>query len=193
MWDAKMDPAVYAVYLTRTKDYARLQFMRYQVVHEELIRIVKDVTSRYPSESARQHAYMWYAQGLWYCTQRYKSKALQTEADALFVYFYLLGLNDECLREIASRLGIKISDWLNILGRLPMSQQIIYEGVKKALAETLHKVEVNTTDTQIEYDPATGLPIKITVTDTVTGKTKIIHIEYDAQGNPIRIWEEWGS
>jgi len=191
LWDRKLEPDTYAVYLTQVKDMARDKFLRYQAVHEYLIKIVKDVVSKHPEETARQHAYMWFAQGLWYCTQRYSDAALQREADALFLYYLALGLREYVLREVACRLGVKISDWSTLLERIGMSEDVIYRGTKRALAETLHGVDVNVTDATYEYDPATGNLTKIVIKDKVTGRTKVIHLEYDAEGNLIHKWEEW--
>jgi len=191
MWDRKVEPSVYTIYLTRTKDMAFRKILYYQSIHEELIRIVKNTLSKYPDETSKQHAYMWYIQGLWYIKQRYSDKALQVEADALFIYFLFLGLKENILRELAQRLGICISTIDKLLERLGMSEEIVYRGTKKALQETLHTVEVNPVDVTFEYDPTTGNLIKIIKTDKVTGKKKIIHLEYDVEGNLIRKWEEY--
>ena len=72
MWYRKMDPKVYEVYLTATKDLRFPLVQMYQVVQEELIKIVRECTANLPEESVRQHAYMWFAQGIWYITQRYR-------------------------------------------------------------------------------------------------------------------------
>jgi len=194
MWDSKVEPETYTVYLTRVKDIAFRRVLTYQVVHEELIRIVKDTLSKYPQETSKQHAYMWYIQGLWYIKQRYSDKALQIEADALYMYFRLLGLEGSILRELAQRLGITISSDSQILQRANItvvSVDAIYYGTKRALQETLHGIDVNLTDVTYEYDPTTGNVIKITGRDKITGKIKIIHFEWDANGNLIRKWEEW--
>lgn len=109
LWDKKEDPNVYAVYLEKTKPLALDKFTHYQAVHEELIRIVKECTSKYDTEYSRTHAYMWYAQGLWYISNRYSGETKTIEASALFVYFVILGLNSDLLLDIAHRLGIEIS------------------------------------------------------------------------------------
>jgi len=191
MWDRKMRGDVYAMILAAVKDIALEKMQYYQVVHEYLIDLVKRIVGRYGIEPHLVHEYMWYAQHLWYLTQRYRSQALQIEADACFLFYYYRGRNEQVLRDIAAALGIKISSWDVLLGRLGMSAEMVYSGTKKALQETLHGVEVNPTDTQITYDPSTGLPTEILVTDRITGKAKRITIEYDAAGNPVRIIEEW--
>jgi len=191
MWDKKMESTTYAIYLERTKPFALQKFAEYQVTHEYLIRVVKSVTAKYPEESNRQHAYMWFAQGIWYVRMRYSSQALQKEADALFLYWFYLGLKEEVLREIANKLGVTISSWDKLLGRLGMSEEIVYKGTKKALQETLNDVDVNPVDVSFEYDPTTGNLIKIIKTDKVTGKKKIVTLEYDAQGNLIKKSEQW--
>ena len=113
LWDRKLEPETYAIYLTRVKDLAREKFEYYQVVHEFLIKLVREVLSHYPEESHRMHAYMWYAQGLWYIIQRYGkptgSPAMQIEVDSLYLYFLSLGLKDLPMRAIAQRMGVTIS------------------------------------------------------------------------------------
>lgn len=190
-----MEPSTYAIYLERTKPIALPKFMMYQSIHEQLIQIVKNITSRYGIESVKQHAYMWYVQGLWYISNRYKSKAKQIECDALFVYWYLLGLKEDVLRQLAKALGIKISSWEEISKRIPvvappLTEEIIYRGTKRALAETLERVETDLTDIEITYD-AENRPIEIIKTDKVTGKKKKITLKYDAVGNLIEKTEEW--
>ena len=187
LWDKKLEASTYATYLERVKPLALRLFAEYQVVHEQLIKIVKDVTAKYPDEYAKQHAYMWYAQGIWYCRQRYRDEALQREVDALFVYWYMLGLKEEPMREIANRLGVKISSWEELSARLPMSEKVIYEGVKKALAEVFTGVPIHDTVHEIKYDPQTGNPVEIIITDKLTGARKRIVIQYDALGNPIKL------
>ena len=151
LWDRKMEPDVYARYLTAVKPLALRKFAEYQVVHEELIRMVKEVLAKYPEESAKQHAYMWFAQGVWYCKQHYNSKALEKEVNALFVYWYMLGLREEPMREICARLGISLPDWETILDPLAMP---IYTSIKKALDELLTERRVYDILERTEYIPA---------------------------------------
>jgi len=195
LWDRKMDASVYSEYLTRTKPLARKIIEKYQVEHEQLIRIVKDVIDEYPSEYGRTQAYVWFAQGIYYAKHRYSSEALQKEVDAEYMYWLVLGLRDDVMRKIAERMGVIISDINTIMKKLGivagMSEDVVYRGTKKALQETLHLIDVNLTDVQYEYDPSTGNLVKITGKDLITGKTKIIHFEWDANGNLIRKWEEW--
>jgi len=190
LWDRKMDASTYSAILPRVKPLAIKDVRMYQVAHEDLITLVKSVIMKYGTEYVRIYGYLSYAEKIWKAKQHFSSKALQLEADAQFLYWLARGYYEDILREIAKKLGVEISSWSILLERIGLAEEVIYKGTKRALQETLHGVEVNLTDTQIEYDPQ-GNPVKITTKDIVTGKTKIIHLEYDAQGNVVRIWEEW--
>jgi len=177
MWDSKLEPETYGRYLVLTKEIARRAFTRYQFIHEELIRIVKQVLSKYPSEVAREHAYMWFAQGIWYITQRYSDKALQKEADALFTYFLFLGLREDALREIAEKLGVKISDYDTLLDPVAMPVSNI---VKRVIDELLIERRVYDILERSEYIPAYIEPYsgKVEVSEvveyTLIDTTKIV-------------------
>lgn len=189
-WDAKVKGDVYAMILEDVKPLALERFAPYQVTHEWLISLVKNIIGKYGFDHQITQEYMWYAQRLWYLTQRYRSKALQLESDAIFVYYVYRGRSETILREIASALGIKISSWDNIYRRLGMSEEIIYRGTKRALKETLERVATDTTDVDITYD-AEGRIKEITKYDKVTGTKKKITLEYDAEGRLIKKIEEW--
>jgi len=151
LWDKKLEPVTYSIYLEHTKPIALRFFTEYQAIHEYLIKLVKDVLGKYPDESSKQHAYMWYAQGIWYCTQRYKAKALRNEVNALFVYWYMLGLQEEPMREIAKKLGIKIDEWDYILDPIAMPVSVV---VKKTIDELLTERGVYDVLERSEYIPA---------------------------------------
>ncbi|RLC73338.1 MAG: hypothetical protein DRI26_01070 [Chloroflexi bacterium] len=182
---------VYTLILNAVKPLALEKFGMYQAVHEYLISLVKDVIAKHGVDYAITQEYMWYAQRLWYLTQHYKGEALQIEADATFLYYFYRGRNEQILREIANRLGIKISSWDTLLGRLGMSEEAIYRGTKRALQETLHGIEVNPANTFYEYDPNTGLLVRIVQEDAITGKKKIIRLVYDQEGRLVSAYEEW--
>jgi len=190
LWDRKMNAQVYQIYLEKTKPIALKDVATYQVAHEDLVRTVKLTLMSYGSEYSRTYGYLSFAEKIWHAKQRFTSKTLQLEADAQFLYWLYLGYNENILREIAKKLGVEISDWNILLERIGLSEEVIYRGTKRALAETLHGIEVNIAEKTIEYDEE-GNPVKIIAVDKVTGKTKITHIEYDAEGNPVKIWEEW--
>jgi len=192
MWDKKMSPTAYAAYLEATKPMALEKIQYYQAVHEHLISLVKDVVCTKGQEPHLIHEYMWFACEIWQATQRYRSRALQIEADATFLKYLYRGRDETTLREIAKRLGIQISDWEVLLGRLVVSEQAVYRGTKRALAETLERVETDLTDAEFVYD-AEGNLVEIIKTDKVTGRRKRIKLEYDAQGNLIKKTEEWIS
>jgi hypothetical protein len=138
-WDKKLNARDYAVILDRVKPFAKELFMEYQAVHESLISKVRDIVSRYGEESQRLQTYMWFAQGVWYCAQRYKDRALQREVNALYAYFTILGLNKECLRDIACSIAVCPEEVLTISKAEGESIDVstVYQGVKKAIEDTL--------------------------------------------------------
>jgi len=119
-WDAKVKGDIYAQIMKDVKPLALERFARYQPIHTYLIDVVRNVINQIGVGYEVTQEYMWYAQGLWYLIHRYRSKALQIEADARFLYFIYRGMNEEVLRTIAKVLGIKISSWEVILERLPV-------------------------------------------------------------------------
>ncbi len=194
-WDAKVRGDVYAEIMKTVKPIALERFSRYQPIHDYLINVVRNVINQYGIDYGIMQEYVWYAQGLWYLTQKYRSKALQVEADATFCYYVFRGRDESILRAIAKRLGIEISDWNTILMRVgirvvPLTEEVVYRGTKRALAETLERVETDLTDIEITYDTE-NRPIEIIKTDKITGKKKKITLEYDAVGNLIKKTEEW--
>jgi len=190
-WDAKVRGDVYAEIMKTVKPIALERFSRYQPIHDYLINVVRSVINQYGIDYGIMQEYVWYAQGLWYLTQKYRSKALQVEADATFCYYFFRGRNEDILRAIAKRLGIEISDWGTLLKRVGvLTEEMVYRGTKRALAETLERVETDLTDIEITYD-AENRPIQIVKTDKVTGKKKKITLKYDAVGNLIEKTEEW--
>ena len=184
LWDRKMDGATYAAILDRVKPIALPQFAQYQVVHEHIITEVKRILERYPGESGRAHAYVWYAQGIWYVTQRYKDEAMRKEADSLYLYWYLLGLNSDALREIAWRFGVDVG--------AKITQDCI-EGIDEAITLRSPLIYRNPLEMSYDYDPATGRVSKVTIRDLVTNEVLTRTIEYDAEGNVAKIDEVRGQ
>jgi len=193
-WDAKVDGATYAQMLEKVKPIALERFASYQPVHRYLIDLVRDVINSFGVDYGVMQEYMWYVQKLWYLTQRYSAKTLQIEADSVFLYYVYRGRNENILRAIAGRLGINISSWDDILSRLgvgaPLSEDVVYRGTKKALQETLERVETDLTDAEFTYDANDNL-VGIVKTDKVTGKKKKITLEYDAEGRLVKKTEEY--
>jgi len=109
MWDRKMNAEVYSEYLKATKPLALPKVAMYQTVHEHLISTVRNVLAQYPDEAVLLQEYMWYAQKLWSFSQRLKGKALQNQADALYLYYRARGRSEPALRDVAHALGIEIS------------------------------------------------------------------------------------
>ena len=186
---AKTIPEDTYLLLKKTRKLAVEFESEYQSIHDNIIRRVKAILSRYGSESFRTHSYVWYAQGLWYVKQRYGDRALQKEANALFLYFYVLGLDEDAMRDIAHAFGINIPSINDIIGITPMSEEMVYRGTKRALKETLERVETDLTDKEIFYNPD-GTINYIVKTDKVTGKKKKLTFYYDASGNLVKIVEE---
>jgi len=188
-WQAKTEPETTFLLLQKTRGLAVESEREYQPQHEELIRKVKAVLEKYGSEATRAHAYVWFAQGLWYAKKRYSSQALQKEANALFVYFYVLGLYEQALKDIALSFGITLPSPQDIVGGGGISEDVVYRGTKRALQETLERVETDLTDADIRYD-ASGNISQIIKTDKVTGTKKKITFIYDRAGNLVGVKEE---
>jgi hypothetical protein len=102
----------------------------YQATHETLISTVKNVLSQFPSEAPILQEYMWYAEKLWKLTQQYRSQALQSQADALYLWYLARGRNDLALRVTAKTLGISISPIEEIMDKIlsPLLLKIIGKG-----------------------------------------------------------------
>ncbi len=115
LWDRKLKPEIVAEQLRAVKELAKPKMLSYQVTHEYLIKLVKDVLASFPSEAARHHEYMWFAQGVWECTQKYRGPALEKCAVQKYVHHKVSDLNDTAMRIIASRLGVKLPPWDTIL------------------------------------------------------------------------------
>ena len=190
MWLKKMSGEFMAFAVEASKPLVAEKVAMYQNIHEYLISMVRDILGSFPDEYARMQEYMWYAERMWQTVYSYKGKALQKLADALFVYYYMRGLREQPLRNIAESLGVTISGWDKILGELGLSEEIVYKGTKRALKETLEHVETDVTDIDLEYD-ANGNLVKVLLTDKVTGKKKQLTLTYDAQGNLVKISQEW--
>lgn len=115
LWDAKMKPEIVAQRLRDTKELARPRMLSYQVTHEYLIRMVREVLAGFPGEAARHQSYMWLAQGIWECTQKYSGPALEKCAVQKYLVRRVEGLDDTAMRIIASRLGVNLPPWDKIL------------------------------------------------------------------------------
>jgi len=134
MWDAKMKGDIYKIQLEAVKPHALPIVASYQAIHELLISRVKEILSRFDSESSLLQEYMWYAEKMWKLTQQYGSNALQKEADALYLWYLARGRNDIALRMIAQALGIKISSLEYIVEKIltPVLISIIGKGALMA-------------------------------------------------------------
>jgi len=114
LWDRKLEPETYRTYLTAVKPLALRKFSEYQCIHESLIKEVKEILAKFPEETSKQHAYMWFTQGIWYCTQRYEDKALLNEVGALIWYWYLLGLKWNVLKKLTFALGVDFDQAIKV-------------------------------------------------------------------------------
>lgn len=159
MWDAKVKGDVYAIQLETVKPLVRDRVLEYQVTHEYLIRLVRDVLAKYGKDFQIMQEYMWYASKLWRLTQVYKSSALQLEADAWFMYYLIRGRDEQILREIASRLGINISDIKTILLRVGVTVMTVITFVRSTPVITVTNTTLSrlgeVTTTKQYLDPET--------------------------------------
>jgi len=130
MWDAKVKGDVYATQLKAVKPIVLDRVATYQATHEYLISMVRNIVGQSGDEGALIHEYLWYAQKLWKFAHTYKSKALQLQSDALFLWYLARGRNEVILRTVALALGIKISSTENIIERIwvPILLQEIGKG-----------------------------------------------------------------
>ncbi|MEM2260005.1 MAG: hypothetical protein QXY65_02945 [Candidatus Methanomethylicaceae archaeon] len=106
LWDKKMSGDIYAKLLPSLKEISKDRVANYQYVFNQLLDIVKTITSKYGTEGQRVQEYMWYAEELWRATQQFTDKALHNKANSIYVKYLAKGLNDDCLKGIASYLGI---------------------------------------------------------------------------------------
>jgi len=189
-WYKKVDPVTYARILSQVKDLAYQDFSEYQPIHEEIIRIVKGTLENYPTEYPLTHGYVWYAQGIWYAVNKFGGQTRQKMADATFLYWYKMGLKEAPMREIAAKLGVEISPWEALVPIRGITMEDVYRGTKRALKETLERVETDLTDVELYYD-ANGNLVKVVKTDKITGVKKQITLTYDAQGNLVKKEEEY--
>jgi len=157
VWNKKMDADTYSAILPKVKPLASEDVRMYQVVHEDLIKIVKDVLSRNGSEYARLHGYLSFAEKIWYAIQHYSSKALQLEADAYFLLWVYRGYYDEVLREIAKKLGVEISTWDTIMSRLGVTVAVDVEELAEAVADKLELKKI----AEGEADTVSGTEVVI--------------------------------
>ena len=118
LWNRKVKGDIYALQLPAVKKLALDRVAMYQATHEYLIDLVRNIVGQIGSEPHLIQEYMWYAQKLWSFTQKYSSKALQIQADALFLWYLARGRDELTLRTIAYSLGIKISKTEDILGKI---------------------------------------------------------------------------
>jgi len=193
-WDVKVKGETTAVVTELVKDMAREMEMQYQAVYQFLLDVAKYLTARYPHYSPLQHEVVSYLERLWYFVHRYRGDALQVMADATFLYWRARGFDENLLRDGAKALGINISSWDILLGRLGLSQDVIYQAMKRALedAGTLRAPEIqqDPMDFKYTYDPETGRITEVLITNLRTGnQRKIIYI-YDEQGNLVETKEE---
>jgi hypothetical protein len=150
MWDKKMSGEIYATLLPPLKKLAMPKVAGYQSIHENLISTVKNALSNFPSEIPILQEYMWYAEKLWKFTQHYGDKALQNEADALYLWYLARGRNELALRFVAKALGISISPLEEIMDKIlsPILLKIIAKNT--ILAD-------GTEQTLLEYSGAISL------------------------------------
>jgi len=153
--------------------------------------LASEVLDDYGVVGAVRTIYLAFAEEIYRIKQQISGKASQIEVEAVAIKYCLYGCDPEIIQSIANIFGYKVFEIAREKLTWLMSEDIVYRGTKKALQETLHMIDVNLVDKTYEYDPTTGNLIKITGKDIITGKTKIIHFEWDTEGNLKRVWEEW--
>jgi hypothetical protein len=148
IWDKKMSGEIYATLLPELKKISIDKVASYQATHEYLIATVKQALSSFGTEAPLLQEYMWYAEKLWKFTQHYRSNALQTQADALYLWYLARGRNDLALRIIAQALGIKINPLENIVEKtlapllisVVKKDTIIADGSEQTLLEYVGRI-----------------------------------------------------
>lgn len=106
-WTKKMDGSTYARILERVKPVVEGEVARYQVDHERMISIVKQVLSKRGLPACDVAKYVWFAQQVWEAAQRFKEKALRKQLDALMLYWGFHGLDEAACMEICRALGVE--------------------------------------------------------------------------------------
>lgn len=105
MWKQKMDGQTYARILNATKPLALPRVTEYQADHEHLISTVKSVLEPL-GLTPQTHQYVWYAQELYKAARTYGGNALKKEVNATYAKYLAKGLNDDALKEVASRVAV---------------------------------------------------------------------------------------
>jgi len=134
MWDKKMSGEVYATLLPKLKEISIGRVAGYQVEHENLISVVKQVLSGFGFEASVLQEYMWFAEKLWKFKNEYSSEALQRQVDALYLWYLARGRSDLALRAVAKALGLNVSDLEDIVGKVmaPLLVSVLSKGVVTA-------------------------------------------------------------
>jgi len=193
-WDAKMNPEVTATYTVVTKPLGLRKELLYQSAFQFFMETARRLVAKYADYLSLQQEIVSYMERLWYFLHRYRGETLQVMADATFLFWRARGFDEELLREAAKALGINISSWDVLLGRIGLSEEVIYTAVKKALedAKTLREPEIgqDPIDVKYTYDPSTGRLTEALITNLKTGQKRRITYIYDAQGNLIQTKEE---
>lgn len=141
-YEIKVDPDIIKTYIQKEKELMVQKEREYQPIHVMLTELVRDVVTKYGVESTRLQGYMWYAQGVWYCTVHYSSLALTKCVVMKFLEAKMRDLNEECLRIIARRLGVEIPDW-DVIVKIFLKAEIVLG--KAATVWGIPLVELNKT------------------------------------------------
>lgn len=178
-YKAKTDPETTYRLLLLTRGIQLQEEAKYQPLLHELNMTVKEVCCRHGVPSIYHHYYVHYAQGLLYLKLRLAYRRVSPEADALYCYWWLRGLDPQVLEEIGRRLGFEVGELL---------KRKIIEAINEAHVIRADRVFRGPFHEECVYDEAGNLT-KIIITDKVTGKRKEIALTYDEAGNLVSVDE----
>lgn len=111
----KFSPQLYQQIVEPQLDTIIESETQYQATHNLIIEEVRRLIQQYGNEAFRLQAYIWAAQGFWYCSVHFTDKARLKCAVQKFLRYKVEGLIEEILRRIAFKFGIVLPDWDSIL------------------------------------------------------------------------------
>lgn len=127
LWEKKMRGDMYTLILDAVKPLAAPKVQMYQAAYQHIVDTVKAIAGARGESPALTHEYIWYALELWQLTQRFKSNALQLEAEGAYLKYMYRGRDRLVLREIASSLGISLPSDEEIFERLGAAVAVVRE------------------------------------------------------------------
>lgn len=193
VWEIKTRPSLLHPVLASKHNFMAEQIMQTYTSIDKAYNVASKILDEKNISSQNRIIYRAWLEELWKIREKFRRETLILTAVSLYIKYVFMGGEREVLREVAQVLGIIIPSDEFIIARfieLMDMRNVIYEGVKKALQETLEKVETDVTDSEIEYD-AEGRIMRIVKTDKILNRKKEIKFFYDAVGNLIRLEQNW--